>query len=218
MKALQLANQQGQKIYTITQANADTVLPTLTHSQMTMNDITAAVNAGYTVTAHESPIHVPGWTGSGYIIADQNGNGMYMISGGMNGGFLEIINNLALYTSVNSGYFNLLLHTAKTLEPLFNRISAYTTLVSFLTTLPTLYNKCGDSYKYYIAAMLSLLFMTIATILSTYVILALTGFGVILGAILFYALSAIINIILNDMIKGIQGICVLYRQRNWYYV
>ncbi len=90
MKALQLANQQGQKIYTITQANADTVLPTLTHSQMTMNDITAAVNAGYTVTAHESPIQVPGWTGSGYIIADQNGNGMYMISGGENGGFALI--------------------------------------------------------------------------------------------------------------------------------
>jgi len=65
------------------------ILPNFSHSQSVMNDITAAVNAGYTVTAHQSPISVPGWTGSGYIIADQNGNGMYMISGGENGGFTK---------------------------------------------------------------------------------------------------------------------------------
>jgi len=53
-----------------------------------VSDIGVAVNAGYTVTIHTSPIQVPGWRGSGYIIADQHGNGMYMISGGENGAYL----------------------------------------------------------------------------------------------------------------------------------
>jgi len=86
MKALQLAAAERQKIYTVTQANADIVISNLQHNQDVINDIKAAVNAGYTVTTHKSPINVVGWTGSGYIIADQHGNGMYMITGGENGG------------------------------------------------------------------------------------------------------------------------------------
>lgn len=39
MKALQLANTQGQKIYTINQANVANILPNLTHSSATMSDI-----------------------------------------------------------------------------------------------------------------------------------------------------------------------------------
>jgi hypothetical protein len=100
MKALQLASAQGQKVYTITQANADSILPILMHSPAVMNDITSAVNAGYTVTTHESPIQVPGWSGSGYIITDQYGNGMYMISGGMNGGFLVLLGTVLLWTTL----------------------------------------------------------------------------------------------------------------------
>jgi len=91
MKAFALANQQGQKIYTITQANINEVLPKIQASSLTKGDISSSVYAGKTVTVHEREVSVPGWTGTGYMVTDPvNGDGAYLISGGGNGGWAEI--------------------------------------------------------------------------------------------------------------------------------
>ncbi|WP_201634580.1 hypothetical protein [Psychrobacter immobilis] len=45
-KALSLAAQQGQTIYTITKANYAEVLPKLNHSDVVITDIRNGVNAG----------------------------------------------------------------------------------------------------------------------------------------------------------------------------
>ena len=86
-KALAVANQQGQKIFTIDQNNLSNSLSALTLSQDIKAEISNAVNAGKVVTTHEANITVAGWTGAGYIITDPlTGSGAYKISGGMNGG------------------------------------------------------------------------------------------------------------------------------------
>ena len=103
VKALKLASEQGQKVYHIDRSNINTILPQLNHSSQVITDISNAVAAGKVVTTSEKSITFNGWKGSGYIILDPNtGSGAYMISGGLNGGFLDTVNehstNLTLLT------------------------------------------------------------------------------------------------------------------------
>src|SRR5690606_26508934 len=79
VKALAIAAQQGQKIYTLTQANAAQVNE-LTISAAVKQEITAAINAGKEVTVHQNPISHAGWTGEGYVlVARETGAGAYKI-------------------------------------------------------------------------------------------------------------------------------------------
>ena len=83
VKALQLANAQGQQIYKIDQTNIDTVLPKLNLSNSVKQDIQSSVNAGKYVITHTDNVSVPGWSGAGYAIIDPlTGSDAYLISGG----------------------------------------------------------------------------------------------------------------------------------------
>lgn len=94
VKAIQLATQQGQALYTITKDNYAEILPKLNHDSETMSDIRNAINAGKVVTVHASAINHLRWHGTGYIITDTaTGAGAYMISGGFNGGDIGIVEN-----------------------------------------------------------------------------------------------------------------------------
>ncbi len=56
-----------------------------------------ALNAGKTIITHTDAVSVPGWSGAGYIIFDQEtGDGAYKISGGHNGAFLLFLGALLL--------------------------------------------------------------------------------------------------------------------------
>ena len=94
VKALGIAAAQGQKIYTIAQKvyndNPNIVATALSaHSYDTQNRIQNALDAGYEVTIHESPITQSGWTGAGFTTIDPaTGAGAYTIEGGSNGGIL----------------------------------------------------------------------------------------------------------------------------------
>jgi hypothetical protein len=88
VKALAIAGQQGQKIYTLTSANAN-LLSEITIESTSRQEIQSALNAGKEVTVHQEPINEFGWTGSGYVVIDpDSGAGGYIISGGGNGGQL----------------------------------------------------------------------------------------------------------------------------------
>lgn len=55
-----------------------------------MTDIRNGVNAGKTITVHDTQITLNGWSGTGYTILDpESGAGAYMIGGGLDGGFLQ---------------------------------------------------------------------------------------------------------------------------------
>lgn len=91
VKALQLASQQGQRIYHITPVNQASVLPNLHLDSLAMNEITQALATGKEVIAHTDRISVPGWTGEGYILFDPvTGDGAYKIAGGANGGYIVV--------------------------------------------------------------------------------------------------------------------------------
>jgi hypothetical protein len=87
VKALAIAQSQGQKIYTITPENANTALATLPVGGSVGQEIRNAVNAGKEVTVHEKAISAFGWTGYGYSIVDPDtGASGYLIEGSGNGG------------------------------------------------------------------------------------------------------------------------------------
>jgi hypothetical protein len=89
VKALAIAASQGQKIFTITQANQDILLPQINVDPDVMTEMQNALSIGKEVTVHQSPITQSGWTGTGYIITDPvTGAGAYKISGGANGSYL----------------------------------------------------------------------------------------------------------------------------------
>lgn len=89
-KALAIASQQGQKIWSIDRGNLNAALNKINLSIEAENDIRNAVNAGKIVTTHESRLNVNGWVGEGYTLLDpKTGAGAYMISGGGNGGYLQ---------------------------------------------------------------------------------------------------------------------------------
>ncbi|QEY16796.1 hypothetical protein D0C16_12940 [Cellvibrio sp. KY-GH-1] len=86
VKALAIASQQGQKIWTITNDNLNLALSRINLGADSENDIRNAINAGKIATAHETRINFNGWVGEGYTLIDPNtGAGAYMISGGGNG-------------------------------------------------------------------------------------------------------------------------------------
>ena len=90
VKALQIAAQQGQTIYTVTKANYAEILPKLNHSTDVMTDVRNAINAGKEVTISQTQVHAFGWSGTGYIVLDpESGVGGYLIGGGADGGWSE---------------------------------------------------------------------------------------------------------------------------------
>lgn len=90
VKAIAIAQAQGQKIYTINESNRATALPTLSIGGEAGAEIRNAIAAGKEVTFHENQINAHGWTGYGYIIVDpETGAGGYIIDGKGNGGWLD---------------------------------------------------------------------------------------------------------------------------------
>jgi hypothetical protein len=101
VKALQIASQQGQRIYHITPKNQAQALPNLRLDGLAMTEITSALATGKEAIVHTDRISVPGWTGEGYILFDPvTGDGAYKITGGSNGGFTNINGPIASTTNI----------------------------------------------------------------------------------------------------------------------
>lgn len=65
VKAIAIAQSQGQKVFVITSANAAVAIPQLQHRSSVIREVQASVAAGKEVTIHESPITANGWSGAG---------------------------------------------------------------------------------------------------------------------------------------------------------
>ena len=108
VKAIAIAQAEGQRIYTINQSNAATALPKLPVGGTVGQEIQSAIQAGKEVTFHERGINAHGFSGHGYIITDPDtGGGAYLIEGKGNGGVLfgilyAIV--VALFVGVLVGY------------------------------------------------------------------------------------------------------------------
>jgi hypothetical protein len=90
VRAMQVAQAQGQKIYTFTTAN-QAYIGNLALRAETVAEIRNVVSAGREVTVHERPVTVGGWTGAGYTVIDtETGAGGYLIEGRANGGGISL--------------------------------------------------------------------------------------------------------------------------------
>jgi len=91
VKAINIAIQQGQRVYKLTKQNQLLSLQNIRHDALTMAEIKNALSQGKEVTTHTNSINAFGWGGAGYIIIDPiSGEGAYKISGGLNGGSSNI--------------------------------------------------------------------------------------------------------------------------------
>jgi len=96
-KALTMAMAQGQKIYTINQQNQTQALQNLRLDSGAMDEIRSSLASGKEIIAHTDQLTIAGYKGSGYVILDATtGEGVYKISGGKNGSFLEDLDDLLL--------------------------------------------------------------------------------------------------------------------------
>jgi len=108
VKAIQLANEQGQKIYTINKDNYQEVIPQLQLAPDAIADIQGAAMAGLTVTTHQKRISINGYTGEGYIVLNERGTGAYLINGGLYGGlkllegFQKVLAIIGIFLSTKS--------------------------------------------------------------------------------------------------------------------
>jgi len=92
VKAIAIASSQGQKIWTINQANLDLAMAEINLNSETEREIRNSVNTGKVVTTHEQRLNFNGWIGEGYIILDpETGAGAYKIAGGGNGGKVDVV-------------------------------------------------------------------------------------------------------------------------------
>lgn len=90
-RAIALALAQGQKIYVISQDNKTEVLSKISINALALAEINAALSTRKEVIVHAHPLKISAYTGSGYIIIDpETGSGSYKISGGRNGGRIDI--------------------------------------------------------------------------------------------------------------------------------
>lgn len=90
IKALSMAANTNQKIYTIDKNNLSLVISKINLNIDIKNEIINSVNAGKIVTTHESNILHQGYVLAGYIITDPlSGAAAYKISSGKSGGFLD---------------------------------------------------------------------------------------------------------------------------------
>jgi hypothetical protein len=138
VKALAMAVAQGQKIYTINQQNQAQALQNLRLDSGAMDEIRSSLAAGKEIIAHTDQLTVSGYKGSGYAIIDPvTGEGIYKISGGKNGSFLEA---LGLGAAV-VGAIAMLAGAGSLLIILISILSIVATVTSFLITI----EPCGDS-------------------------------------------------------------------------
>lgn len=196
MKAFALANQQGQKLYTITQDNINEVLPKIQASSLTKGDIIGSVNAGKTVTVHEREVSVPGWTGTGYMVISPNGDGAFLIGGGGNGGWIET--GVAVVLDVIS----LIKPFAKLSPVLTGVLGVLTSIVSSLEDL----SRCmaqGGFINYAIITVFMLNTMMFVSYMTALLIVA----GPAIGLVFSTMFASSMELMFGEMGSAIARLC-----------
>ena len=214
VKALQLANAQGQQIYKIDQTNIDEVLPKLNLSSTIKQDIQSSVNAGKYVITHTDNVSVPGWSGAGYAVIDPlTGSDAYMISGGENGGFVKLINNIGgAFFSAGALIMDLfevisrLSGAFPIFKSLFGSIGAYLNLANYFLDLQKIDDSCnGSLIKYMMIAILGAI--TLLEIILVQIIFLIPGLGMMLGLALTGILTNLIMRFTNKLKDDILMPC-----------
>ncbi|NVK36818.1 MAG: transglutaminase domain-containing protein [Gammaproteobacteria bacterium] len=163
VKAIALADAQGQKIWTITQDNLDTALAAINLDSGTEVEIRNSVQAGRIVTTHEQSINFKGWVGEGYIIIDPaTGAGAYKIAGGGNGSYLDyyegISGKISFVLFVSGLLLALVSNPAGWIAASLIIIGLFHAFMNWMIAdLYLSYNGCPEGYHTLLATMSALL-------------------------------------------------------------
>ncbi|MDR3351794.1 MAG: transglutaminase-like domain-containing protein [Zoogloeaceae bacterium] len=184
VKAIAIAQSQGQKIYTITQQNASTALAKLPIGGSVGQEIRNAVLSGKEVTVHEKPINAFGWSGYGYTVIDpETGAGGYVIEGGGNGG--EMADDNTDDTSTLGKLYSWL----TTIVPSFLKKLGGAILGGFFGFLEALYKlgDCDSKYTLVVITAYSVITLTIFSLLSSVIV------GAFIAGIAFWVITIAIS-------------------------
>ena len=203
VKAIAIAQAEGQRIYTINQSNAATALPKLPVGGTVGQEIASAIQAGKEVTVHERQINAHGWTGYGYVITDpETGAGGYIIEGRGNGGAIEppawFNNVVSALVNFMGGVANQLMALLGTfLGLLFNALDA-------LDALDVLNSGCYDAGEAFIRAVAFVYFVSAFGLLLGF---AVAGMGVLLGIV-----AAVFLVVFSSVVKDAFMNCPIARR------
>ncbi len=137
------------------------------------------------MTTHTSNVSVPGWSGAGYIVIDpKSGDGAYIISGGSNGGFAQLIDDIGII--INSTLLFVNIFTPQKYAFYFALIATIISLVTIWAMYTILSaTGCRQAQAKYASVVLT------AVALGTIIVSAIAGKGkgpatFIAGAMLIY--------------------------------
>lgn len=172
IRAIAIAQQQGQKVYVVDKSNRDMVLPKINLNGDVGSEIRDAIEAGKEVIFHDGLISVGGWTGFGYVIADPDtGGGAYLISGKGNGGYLVIAVVKLLFLAMS-------LYFAAFLAPLWFAVMLGVTFWAIITIF-----SCSEKLSNYqllgiasAAAILALAVFGVGLVLAAAIALPMIGY------------------------------------------
>jgi len=206
VKALQIASQQGQRIYHITSTNASQALPNLHLDGLALTEIEQALSVGREVIVHTDRVSVPGFTGEGYILFDPaTGGGAYKITGGSNGGdfsdFLGDMNNAATVFGFLAAIAAFALIGAKMSAGMLLFLSNALAVIGVVLTIWYVYNQTGSVASALVgglAAVVAALY--IGAVVNALVWSIALGTGVIAAVAFLFVVTVIISAILALLI------------------
>lgn len=220
VKALNIANDLGIPIYTVTQSNIASVLPQLQVDAQVKTDIQNAVNAGKVVTVSKTDITFKGWTGCGYIITNPTtGEGAYMIGGGLNGSNVPVddskwglIDSIAFLCGTKAEVLKGAIgpEFVKIFENVAKKLGVVLTVVQWFQDLNQINsNPDVDPYKWLSAYLVisSVMLLSVALI---FAMPAMSLFAVVLSSIL---ISVIMNIVKSFLIQIINSSRLRYKRQ-----
>jgi hypothetical protein len=197
---MQIANVQGQKIYCIDQSNLDAALSDIRLSSAIIGEIRSAVNAGKYVIAHTDNVSVPGWMGAGYIIIDPlTGDGAFMISGGMNGGYAYVT---TLFMMAIGALFAILQKIAQASHYLLRMFGSTLRAIGdlFMAFELRAYSGC----KFYAIMVSQLLYKFFLSTTIAYALALIPGLGLLVAGM---ALAYFLGVVLIDSIETLKEKC-----------
>jgi hypothetical protein len=203
MSLLSKANQLGTRIYTLTDP-FDPVLNGLAISEDVKSELRNAVASGKKVLFPGSTLSVANWHGVGYLIVDPDtGAGAYLVSGGINGGILELIGGPASLINYIFTEYVISGHLMGVPKSMLESLGAWGIYLGFLFDILELSSKCsGDMLTG------AIIVYTAAVLASIALMVALTAFfpllfwtAIIIGVVVGELLTAFRDMLIRDCVR-----------------
>jgi len=189
VKAIAIAQAEGQRIYTINQSNAATALPKLPVGGTVGQEIQSAIQAGKEVTVHERAINAHGFSGHGYVITDpETGAGGYIIEGRGNGGTLE---PPAWFGTAISALVNYLGSVANQVMALLGNFLGI--LLNAIDAMDIFGNDCYSAGDAFIRALAFMYFVTAFGYLLMYAVMGMGIWAAVVAAVFLALLSSAVK-------------------------